>query len=51
MAGLYMAPEVYKNEIFDKKVDSFSFGLILFEVSCLHVILLSLKFPFKIHIF
>lgn len=28
----YMAPEVYKSEIFDKKVDSFSFGLILFEM-------------------
>ncbi|ONK57881.1 uncharacterized protein A4U43_C09F5160 [Asparagus officinalis] len=30
--NLYMAPELYKNEIFDKKVDSFSFGLILFEM-------------------
>lgn len=30
--SLYMAPEIYKNEIFDKKVDAFSFGLILYEM-------------------
>ncbi|URE27471.1 serine threonine protein kinase [Musa troglodytarum] len=28
----YVAPELYKNEIFDKSVDSFSFGLILYEM-------------------
>ncbi|CAL9165374.1 unnamed protein product [Musa hybrid cultivar] len=28
----YIAPELYKNEIFDKSVDSFSFGLILYEM-------------------
>ncbi|THU46193.1 hypothetical protein C4D60_Mb09t02360 [Musa balbisiana] len=28
----YAAPELYKNEIFDKSVDSFSFGLILYEM-------------------
>ena len=27
-----MAPEVYKDEIFDRSVDAFSFGLVLFEV-------------------
>lgn len=31
--SLYIAPEVYKNEIFDKSVDSFSFGLILYEMT------------------
>lgn len=30
--SFYMAPEVYKNEIFDRKVDAFSFGLILYEM-------------------
>lgn len=29
---LYMAPEVYKNEAFDRSVDAFSFGLILYEM-------------------
>ncbi|KAH7685112.1 Dual-specificity kinase protein [Dioscorea alata] len=28
----YMAPEVYRNEIFDRSVDAFSFGLILYEM-------------------
>ncbi|URE27475.1 serine threonine protein kinase [Musa troglodytarum] len=32
----YVAPELYKNEIFDKSVDSFSFGLILYEVCQIH---------------
>lgn len=27
-----MAPEVYRDEIFDRSVDAFSFGLILYEV-------------------
>lgn len=27
-----MAPEVYKDEIFDRSVDAYSFGLILYEV-------------------
>nr|CAD1819875.1 unnamed protein product [Ananas comosus var. bracteatus] len=30
--GVYVAPEIYKNEIFDRGVDSFSFGLILYEM-------------------
>ncbi|THG14382.1 hypothetical protein TEA_027798 [Camellia sinensis var. sinensis] len=30
--GLYVAPEVYKNEIFDRSVDAYSFGLILYEM-------------------
>ncbi|MQL76178.1 hypothetical protein Taro_008575, partial [Colocasia esculenta] len=29
----YMAPEVYKNEVFDRSIDAFSFGFILFEQS------------------
>eukprot|EP00252_Welwitschia_mirabilis_P022348 TRINITY_DN6018_c0_g1_i1.p1 TRINITY_DN6018_c0_g1~~TRINITY_DN6018_c0_g1_i1.p1 ORF type:complete len:483 (-),score=98.91 TRINITY_DN6018_c0_g1_i1:374-1822(-) len=29
---LYIAPELYKNEAFDRSVDSFSFGLILYEM-------------------
>lgn len=32
-AGSYVAPEIYKDEIFDKSVDAFSFGLILYEVN------------------
>ncbi|KAJ1696494.1 hypothetical protein LUZ63_005006 [Rhynchospora breviuscula] len=28
----YVAPEVYKNEVFDRGVDAFSFGLILYEM-------------------
>lgn len=31
--GLYMAPEVFKDEIIDRSVDAFSFGLIIYEVS------------------
>ncbi|MQM03559.1 hypothetical protein Taro_036344 [Colocasia esculenta] len=34
--SLYMAPEVYKDEIFDRSADAFSFGLILYEV-CLSI--------------
>ncbi|KAK9159406.1 hypothetical protein Syun_005747 [Stephania yunnanensis] len=31
-SNLYMAPEIYKDEIFDRSVDAFSFGIILFEM-------------------
>ncbi|KAF5466134.1 hypothetical protein F2P56_016087 [Juglans regia] len=31
-SNLYMAPEVYRDEIFDRSVDSYSFGLILYEM-------------------
>ncbi|ONK56902.1 uncharacterized protein A4U43_C10F14460 [Asparagus officinalis] len=31
--GSYIAPEVYRGEIFDRRVDSFSFGLILYEMN------------------
>lgn len=31
-SNMYMAPELYKNESFDKLVDVFSFGLILYEM-------------------
>lgn len=30
---VYMAPEIYGDELFDRSVDIFSFGLILYEVS------------------
>ncbi|KAJ8467385.1 hypothetical protein OPV22_029937 [Ensete ventricosum] len=30
--SLYMAPEVYRDEIFDRSVDAFSFGLIVYEM-------------------
>lgn len=32
-AGRYVAPEVFKNEEYDTKVDVFSFALILQEVN------------------
>ena len=31
-ADYYVAPEIYKNNIFDKRVDVHSFGVILYEV-------------------
>jgi len=31
-ADYCMAPEVYKDEIFDRSVDSYSFGVVLYEV-------------------
>ncbi|KAF9611228.1 hypothetical protein IFM89_027778 [Coptis chinensis] len=30
-SNLYVAPEVYKDEIFDRSIDAFSFGLVLYE--------------------
>lgn len=30
--GVYIAPEMYRNEPFDRSVDVFAFGLILYEV-------------------
>uniref|UniRef100_A0A7N0U7K2 non-specific serine/threonine protein kinase n=1 Tax=Kalanchoe fedtschenkoi TaxID=63787 RepID=A0A7N0U7K2_KALFE len=32
MSNLYIAPEIYKGEAFDRSVDAYSFGLILFEM-------------------
>lgn len=32
IVDLYMAPEVYKDDLFDRSVDAYSFGLILYEV-------------------
>ncbi|GMY32909.1 integrin-linked protein kinase 1-like isoform X1 [Fagus crenata] len=32
LSNLYMAPEVYKDEIFNRNVDAYSFGLILYEM-------------------
>eukprot|EP00268_Persea_americana_P041440 TRINITY_DN4130_c0_g1_i4.p1 TRINITY_DN4130_c0_g1~~TRINITY_DN4130_c0_g1_i4.p1 ORF type:complete len:176 (-),score=26.48 TRINITY_DN4130_c0_g1_i4:264-791(-) len=32
-SNLYIAPEVYRDEIFDRSVDTFSFGLILYEMT------------------
>lgn len=37
----YMAPEVFKHRKYDKKVDVFSFGMILYEV-CLYFIIYTL---------
>ncbi|PON46711.1 Serine/threonine protein kinase [Parasponia andersonii] len=31
-SNLYVAPEVYKDQIFDRSVDAYSFGLILYEM-------------------
>lgn len=31
-SNLYVAPEIYKDEIFDRGVDVYSFGLILYEM-------------------
>ncbi|KAM7266600.1 hypothetical protein ACFE04_004497 [Oxalis oulophora] len=31
-SNLYLAPEIYKDEVFDRSVDSYSFGLILYEM-------------------
>ena len=38
VTGRYVAPEVYKNEEYDTKVDVFSFALILQEVKSLLLI-------------
>ncbi|KAK9289164.1 hypothetical protein L1049_017638 [Liquidambar formosana] len=39
LSSLYLAPELSKDELFDRSVDAFSFGLILYEVSVFnHVI-------------
>lgn len=32
ISNLYMAPEVYKDEIFDRSVDVYSFGLVVYEM-------------------
>ncbi|XP_022963860.1 integrin-linked protein kinase 1-like [Cucurbita moschata] len=31
-SNMYLAPEIYRDEIFDRSVDAFSFGLILYEM-------------------
>ncbi|KAM7279410.1 hypothetical protein ACFE04_006544 [Oxalis oulophora] len=31
-SNLYLAPEIFKDEVFDRSVDSYSFGLILYEM-------------------
>jgi len=41
-----MAPEIYRNEPFDKSVDAFCFGLILYEVRSPNKVLLNLKHDF-----
>ena len=38
--GRYVAPEAYKDEEYDTKVDVFSFALILQEVKSLYIIIL-----------
>lgn len=32
LIGPYVAPEIYKDEIFDRNVDIYSFGIVLYEV-------------------
>ncbi|KAI4324385.1 hypothetical protein L6164_023929 [Bauhinia variegata] len=32
LSSLYLAPEVYKDEIFNRSVDAYSFGLVLYEM-------------------
>ncbi|KAH1236951.1 Integrin-linked protein kinase 1 [Glycine max] len=32
LSSLYVAPEIYKDEVFDRSVDAYSFGLILYEM-------------------
>lgn len=34
-ADYCVAPEIYKDEIFDRSVDSYSFGVVLYEVGTL----------------
>lgn len=31
-SNVYMAPEIYKDEMFDRSVDTYSFGVILYEM-------------------
>ncbi|WVZ25347.1 hypothetical protein V8G54_003891, partial [Vigna mungo] len=31
LSSLYVAPEIYKDEVFDRSVDAYSFGLIIYE--------------------
>lgn len=46
-AGRYVAPEVYRNEEYDTKVDVFSFALILQEVLSLSVLWVLLILDFN----
>lgn len=32
LVGTYIAPEIYKDEIFDRSVDVYAFGVLLYEV-------------------
>ncbi|QCD84580.1 serine/threonine-protein kinase CTR1 [Vigna unguiculata] len=32
LSSLYVAPEIYKDEVFDRSVDAYSFGLIIYEM-------------------
>ncbi|XP_057750279.1 integrin-linked protein kinase 1-like [Arachis stenosperma] len=32
LLSVYLAPEIYKDEVFDRSVDAYSFGLILYEM-------------------
>lgn len=44
MKDRYMAPEVFKHRRYDKKVDVFSFAMILYEV-----MLLCARYEIQIH--
>ncbi|XP_061365712.1 integrin-linked protein kinase 1-like [Gastrolobium bilobum] len=32
LSSLYVAPEIYKDEVFDRSVDAYSFGLVVYEM-------------------
>lgn len=34
IVGLYVAPEIYRDEMFGRSVDVYSFAIIVYEVSC-----------------
>lgn len=40
--GLYVAPEIYNGDVFDRSVDAYAFGLVVYEVPvfCTPIILL-----------
>jgi hypothetical protein len=49
-ADVYMAPEIYKDEIFDRSVDAYSFGVVLYEVLCRLIWQAGFSFLFPSHV-
>jgi hypothetical protein len=45
-----MAPEIYKDEIFDRSVDAYSFGVVLYEVLCRLIWQAGFSFLFPSHV-